>query len=124
MVHISKMFANPEMMPEDTLRKFTGLRAKQFWELIDEFVLSGLRPGKHKLNYAGQVLLHLMKIRKGVPSINEVESFLRFFADQPSTSKFLQMISNSFISSYPTKKNSSKLPVFQLEFSFIIYKWS
>ena len=65
LVRSSQMFANPELMDEETLRKFTGLRVYQFWLLVDDFILTGLRPGKFKLSYAAQVLLHLMKIRKG-----------------------------------------------------------
>ena len=59
------MFSHPEFMSEEGLKKFTGLTAFQFWKLVDDFISTGLRPGKFTLSYPAQVLLHLMKIRKG-----------------------------------------------------------
>ena len=43
---------------------FKGLTAKDYWTLVDDLINSGLRGGK-KLSLAAQVLLHLVKIRKG-----------------------------------------------------------
>ena len=45
-------------------RFFKGLTAKDYWTLVDDLINSGLRPGR-KLSFAAQVLLHLVKIRKG-----------------------------------------------------------
>ena len=61
LIHSSKLFNNPEMMTEKTLKKFTGLTALQFWQLTDQFIESGLRPGRGKISFPAMVLLHLIK---------------------------------------------------------------
>ena len=52
-------------MEEKSIRTFTGLSAPDYWNLLDRLIDAGMRAGKSKLSLPSQVLLYLMKLRKG-----------------------------------------------------------
>ena len=65
MIRTKTIFRTPHVMEEKSIRTFTGLTAPDFWNLCDKLINAGMRAGKSKLSLPSQVLLYLMKIRKG-----------------------------------------------------------